>query len=109
MKSIRETDIQKAVCDYLAYKGYFFWRSNNIPAFQSDKYGSRFRAMPKYSMNGIADIIVIMDGGQAIFIEVKRPGGIQSFSQKQFENKCKEKGAKYYVLTDINQLKEIGL
>ena len=28
-----EAAIQTSICEYLAYKKYLFWRSNNIPAF----------------------------------------------------------------------------
>mgnify|MGYP001564961686 CR=1 FL=1 len=102
----KETDIQFAICEYLFVKKHFFWRSNTIPVF--DTKANRYRPMPKYSMTGIPDIIVIRDG---IFvgIEVKRPGGKLSDSQKVFKEKCLESGAEYYIVSSIDDVEKIGL
>ncbi len=62
-----EKDIQREICDYLALKGYFFWRSNNIPVFDKGK----FRAMPKYSLKGLPDI-QMLHNGKYIGLEIKR-------------------------------------
>jgi hypothetical protein len=102
-----ESEIQSVICDYLALRKHLFWRSNNIPVF--DKTRGSFRAMPKYSMPGLADITVITDGGFSIFLEVKRPKGKQSPDQIEFERLVKKKGGEYYLITDVMQLKEIGL
>lgn len=104
IKKIKETDIQRAVCDYLALKKYFFWRQNNNPIYSQ----GRMFAMPKYSMHGVPDIILIKDGF-FIGLEIKIPKGKQSQHQKEFQKKCKENGAEYYVITSVDQLKEIGL
>ena len=102
MKKILEKDIQLAICDYLALKGYkLFWRQNTTPVFEQ-KSGF-YRPMPKYSMKGVADIIIIKDG-KAIFIEVKRKGNKLSEAQEEFKAKCEMVGARYitaYSLDDI--------
>lgn len=102
-----ESAIQAAICDYLALKKLFFWRQNTAPTF--DKTKGVFRAMPKYAMKGVADIIVITDGGFAVFLEVKRPKGKQSEDQKLFEERCKKIGCEYYVVTSVDKVKELGL
>ena len=112
MKSIKsrvplESEIQNMLCEYLALKKRFFWRNNNIPVFDSKTRS--YRSMPKYAMKGVADIIVITDGGFVCFIEVKRPKGKQSEDQVEFERLCKKWGAEYHVIWSIEQLKEIGL
>lgn len=99
----RETDRQKDICDYLSYSGLFFWRQNTAPAFQSDKYGARFRAMPKYSLNGVPDIIVIRNG-KFIGLEVKTEIGKQSKFQKEFEEKCFAAGGEYYLVRNIDDV-----
>lgn len=112
MKNIepKETEIQLAVCEYLSYQmrqgKLMFWRQNTNAIF-STKTGS-FRAMPKYSMNGVSDIIVVRDGF-VIFLEIKRPSGKQSDNQKQFQDLVKKNGAEYWVIRDLDDLKEIGL
>lgn len=100
-----ESKIVSAICEYLSYKkNLLFWRQNNLPVFNGD----RFYAMPKYSMRGVPDIIVVKDGF-FIGIEVKNKKGKQSEHQKEFERKCKEAGGEYYVIKSIEEVKEIGL
>lgn len=102
----KESDIVRAACDYLAAKGYLFWRNNNVPIF--DPVRKIFRAMPKYTMKGLPDIIVIKDGF-FIGLEGKRKGKKQSPEQKEFERRCKEEGGEYYVFNSIEDLIEVGL
>ena len=59
----RESQIQSAVCDYLAYRRLFFWRQNNAPAVNKRDGAWSFRRMPKHSRRGVPDIIVVKDGG----------------------------------------------
>jgi len=99
-----EKEIQLAICDYLAYKHYFFWRQNVMPIYDKD----HFRAMPKYSKNGLPDIFLIKDG-QFIGIEVKRPKGKQSENQIIFERECKQNGGKYHVVTSLDDIVALGL
>jgi hypothetical protein len=81
-----ESEIQQAIGDYLTYRKVFFFRSNNIPPTYCDKAGNRqFRALPKYTMKGIPDIIAVRDGGQFIGIEVKGPKGKPSDDQLTLE------------------------
>lgn len=103
----KESEIQKAICDYLAYKNYFFWRSNNIPVFDPGKNGG-FRAMPKYSMKGIPDIIIVKNG-TVIFLEVKTPVGVMSDSQLEFQKKCILEKVNYHVVKSIDDVMLIGL
>jgi len=104
-----EKDIQNACCQYLELRRHFFWRQNTAPVVQKDASGWRFRAMPKYAMKGIPDIIVLTKGGYFVGIEVKRPGGKPSADQKEFAQRCQKIGAEYYIVTSVDQLKEIGL
>lgn len=103
---MKETDIQKAICDYLAYKHYFFWRQNTS-AILNHATG-KFKSMPKYSLNGIPDIILIKDG-QFIGLEVKMPKGVQSEHQKTFEKFCIRAGGKYHLVKSIEDVIKIGL
>ena len=103
-KKVLEKEIQLAICDYLSYRGHFFWRQNTMPVFSEGK----FRSMPKYSKNGVPDIILIKDG---IFIglEVKRPSGRLSEQQIAFQEEVTKAGGKYYVVTSIDDVQTIGL
>lgn len=72
MEKKLEKDIQREICDWLYSKGVFFWRENTIPVFQRDNRGARFRAMPKYAIKGLPDIMCVRDA-RFIGLEVKRP------------------------------------
>lgn len=107
---MKETDIQRTICDYLALKmkrgELMFWRQNNTPVY--DAINKRYKSMPMYAMLGIPDIIVIKDGW-FIGLEVKMKGGRQSPGQKEFERLCKGVGGEYHVVTDVRQVVEMGL
>ena len=106
-----EKDIQNAVCEYLERRGHFFYRQNNTPIFQKTGASSGFfRAMPKWSLKGIPDIIVIgKECGTFIGLEIKRPSGKQSPEQKLFQQRCIQNGAEYYIIRKVDDLIEIGL
>ncbi|HEV2630572.1 MAG TPA: hypothetical protein VGV41_18265 [Pseudolabrys sp.] len=102
----RETEIQASICDYLAYKRHFFFRSNNIPVF--DKARGAFRALPKHTPRGVADIIVVHIG-KPYFLEVKRPGTYQRPEQKEFQKAAEAAGALYAVVRSIDDIQALGL
>lgn len=101
-----EKDIQLAICDYLALKKYLFWRQNTGGVY--DAKAGFHRPMPKYAMNGVADILLIKDG-LFVGIEVKRPSGKQSDAQKEFERLLKENGGAYLIATSLEDVIKYGL
>lgn len=103
---MKESNVQSAICDYLALRKHFFSRINNVPVYDSAR--DRYRALPKHTMPGFPDIIVIKDGF-FVGLEVKGPGGRQSPEQKEFERACKAAGGEYYVVRSIDDVREIGL
>jgi hypothetical protein len=96
-----ESNILRAVCDYLAFKKYFFWRNNTTPVYDASLQS--FRRMPVYAMKGVPDIIVLHKG-RFIGIEVKKPGSYQSVEQKEFEIQCNRNGGSYFVVRSIDDL-----
>jgi hypothetical protein len=103
-----EIAVQSTIIDYLYLKKHFFVRLNNFPPSMMRNGQRVFRTMPKGSMKGLPDIMVITDGGFVVFIEVKDKGK-QSEDQKLFEARCKEKGCEYHVVRSLEDLKNIGL
>lgn len=101
----KESQIVSIICDYLAIKKYFFWRQNNIGVFN----GKEYRKMPRYSKNGVPDIIAVIDG-DFWGIEVKRPGGILSEDQKKFRDDLLRlgKSPNYYVVKSLDELIALG-
>lgn len=99
-----EKEIQLAICDYLAFKRYFFWRQNTAPIFDKGFY----RPMPKYSINGMPDIIVIIKG-KFVGLEVKRKGGKQSDNQKYFQGNLELSGGEYHIVSSLDDVIALGL
>lgn len=102
----REAEIQSAILEYLAARHHFFFRTNNIPVF--DKNRGAFRALPKHTPRGVADIIVV-HVGRPYFLEVKRPGPYQRPEQKEFQKRAEAAGALYAVVRSIEDLQALGL
>ena len=98
-----ERDIQMSICEYLAYKRFFFWRQNVNPIFDAKSGG--FRRMPAYSVNGVPDIIMIYKG-KFVGLEVKNEKGKQSESQKDFEKLCKSNGGYYKVVRSVGDVEQ---
>jgi hypothetical protein len=101
---VKETEIQAAICDYLAAKRVFFWRQNNVPVFAN----GHFRALPKHTPRGIPDIIAVKDG-RAIFLEVKTTKGRLSDDQAEFFRLATLAGAAYHVVRSIDDVQALGL
>jgi hypothetical protein len=104
----RESDIQSAICDCLAYRKHFFWRQNTSPTVQKSADGWSFRRMPKYAIRGVADITVV-HVGRPYFLEGKRVGAYQSAEQKEFQTRAEAAGALYAVVRSIEDVQRIGL
>lgn len=102
----KETDIQKQCLEALEKLGWFAWRNNSTGVFDASKRIYR-KAKSKYSINGVSDIIAIKKGVH-VFIEVKKPNGKQSESQKIFERNVTNNGGKYYIATCVNDIIEIN-
>jgi hypothetical protein len=101
-----ESEIQSAICDYLAAKRHFFWRQNTAPSF--DWKSNQFRRMPKHALKGVPDIILV-HVGRPYFLEVKRPKTYQSPEQKLFQQNAEAAGALYAVVRSIDDVQALGL
>ena len=108
MKAPLEKDIQSAICDYLSARRHFFWRQNTAPTIQKQGDQWAFRRMPKYSMRGVADIILVHTG-RPYFLEVKRPNTAQSPDQRAFQEQAEKAGALYAVVRSIDDVQALGL
>jgi hypothetical protein len=106
-KTASESNTVAAICEYLTYKKAFFWRNNNTPIY--DPTNQRFRAMPKYTMKGIPDIIVIRPGGLFCRLEVKTEKSRLSKEQEIFSNEVRDVGGEYHLVRGIDDVQRIGL
>ena len=106
MRKRSESDIVRAVCDYLQCKGYFFWRQNNGAVFDPTK--KIFRRKAVFVMNGVPDIL-LLHMGKLIGLECKMEKGKQSDDQKLFQERMVKAGGHYYLVRSTDDLVAIGL
>jgi len=105
-KKVHEKDIQREICDWLSTMPVFFWRSNNVPVFQQDRYGARFRKLPKYTPKGLPDIL-ILHKGLFIGLEVKVPDYWKiTDDQIKMKDNFINNGGSYYVVTSLQEAKD---
>ena len=99
----KESEIQKAILDYLALKKIWHMRLNTGAMSGSHK-GKRW--FVKFGKPGMADILatIVVNGILRVYwIEVKRPGGKQSAAQLEFQAEVYEQGHNYLVVESLEQ------
>lgn len=102
---VLESQIQKEICEFLEFQGFFFWRSNNVPVFAMSNDGvRRFRSLPKHTPRGLPDIMVVTKTGKFIGVEVKRPGSKLRPEQAEFGAKLVMNNAEFYVVHSVAEL-----
>lgn len=107
-KAPLEKFVQRAICDWLHLKGYFFWRANNVPTlgrFGADG-SARFRNLPKYTPRGIADILIV-NSGELIALEVKREGALLRPEQAEFGVNIAKNGGSYHVVHSLEEVIQV--
>ncbi len=97
---MKESDIQKAIIQYLTIKKIFHYRQNS-GAFKTEK-----GFMRAASVNGLPDIVVIKDGIY-IGLEVKTPKGKQQESQKHIQNEITKAGGLYFVVKSLDDVRKV--
>lgn len=108
MKKRTENDVVKACLQWLEAHGWFCWRQNTLPVYDSTL--KRFR---KFSgLKGVSDIIALKDhpthtcGGLAWFIECKLDKGRQSPEQAEFQRNVEACGHKYTLARSVDDLEQ---
>jgi hypothetical protein len=101
-----EGDVQRAICDYLAYRGYLFSRTNNMPVYDTGR--KAFRALPKYTRKGWPDIC-LLTSGMFYAIECKSSTGKLSPEQKMLGEEIEAHGGIYIVARSISDVQAQGL
>jgi hypothetical protein len=103
---MKETDLQRAICDYLALKGHFFSRTNNAPIFDTRR--KAFRVPPKYTRKGWPGICLIKSG-TFYGIEVKSEVGKLSLEQERMRDDIEKNGGVYIVARGVEDVQREGL
>lgn len=91
----KESEVQRAILDYLELRGIFHYRNNSGAFKREDGHFYRFGAV------GSPDIVCVIKG-YFIGLEVKSPTGSQSADQKQFQSHLEKAGGFYFVVRSID-------
>lgn len=90
-----ETEIQKEILDWLAQRGYFCWRNQNMP--------TRRRQNLKHVLRGMPDIFILADG-VFIGVEVKTDEGKLSKEQIERGDEIHKHKGRYIVVRSLQEL-----
>ncbi len=96
----KESEIQKAILEYLKLKGYFCWR-NNSGAFKTERGG-----FYRMGIKGAPDIFLIKEG-RFIGLEVKTRLGTLSEAQEAFKVALEAAGGTYLIVRSLDDVTPI--
>ena len=99
MVKIKESDIQKAILEYLHYRGIYAWRNHTTGI-----YNAKGGGFIPTGMQGVADILGILEGGRFLAIEVKTEKGKTTENQDNFLKMIDEKGGLSFVARSIEDV-----
>ncbi len=98
---IPERAIQGQILQYLHYRGIKAYRINAGMIPTGEK---RSRRMIRLAPKGFSDIMGVMPGGRAIFVECKAKGGKLSQFQEMFLDEMRQQGAVCIVARSIDDV-----
>jgi hypothetical protein len=99
----KEALLQSKIVQFLQSIGVFFFSCPN-EAKRSPALASRMKALGMRS--GVADLVALLPGGKAVFLEVKTDSGKQSDMQKLFQQRVESLGFSYYVVRSIEDVRK---
>lgn len=97
---MKEQELQKQILDYLRLNKFFAFKVYNQGIYDQARHCYR-----TIETKGISDIIAIKDGA-VLFIECKKPGGVQSEHQKEFQKQIEAKGGVYIIVRSLKIVEE---
>lgn len=93
----KESDVQRAILDWLAYHHVFHYRNNSGGFKDTNQHFYRFGAL------GSPDIVCVVNG-RYVGIEVKASDGRQSDAQKEFQVRLEAAGGLYILAKSIDDI-----
>lgn len=67
-----EKEVENLILEYLWSKGIYAWKNQSTGVYDPTKKVFR-KSKSKFQINGVSDILGILDGGRLLAIEVKKP------------------------------------
>ena len=99
---IKESDIQKAILQFLKAKNILHWRVNLGAVMHNINGKMIFRKNP---MRGFPDIAGVVEG-RMFAIEVKSLNGKMSEPQIEWKDKLESNGVKYIIATSVEDIEK---
>jgi hypothetical protein len=101
-----EAEIQRAILAWLAGVKVLCWRSNS-GSMTAPATATTARRFVRFSgAVGLSDISMVLPGGRAGFIEVKRPGGKLTEKQQGFIDRINRAGGLAFVAKDVLEVQK---
>ena len=102
----QESLIQAAIVKYLQSRKLWFCSIANEAAGKDAAI--RMAKMKTLGLrSGAPDLLVFLDGGRLVCLEVKKEKGFQSPAQKHFEAQLQSLGFEYYVVRSVEDVQGV--
>jgi hypothetical protein len=103
-RSNEEEVLQRTVVAHLRLRAVSdcIWYAVPNGEKRSKTTGARLKMMGVVA--GVADLAFVLPDGRAAFIEVKKAGGVQSKTQREFEKRCNGMGVPYLLSSNLDEI-----
>lgn len=102
---VKESDLQKAILQYLLYRGVYCWANKTQGTY--DPIRKHFRTF--HGLKGVSDILGVLPTGRFLAIEVKTPIGKLTDDQERFIDRINDTGGFAFVARSIQDVEKIFL
>ena len=100
---MKESVIQQQICDYLSAAGYFYFSVPN--EHYNISHGQRTQLKKMGLTPGIPDLVVCLENGRVIFLEVKTAKTGLTGSQPFIHLALQKKGHTVYIVRSVEDVK----
>ena len=104
---MKESDLQKAIVEYLDLMGVFYFAVNNEMAGGGKQAKIRMAHFKAMGLRAGASDLVLVLRGKVVFVEVKTEKGRQSESQKRFQMVVEELGHRYEIVRSVYDVERV--
>lgn len=99
-----EGELVKACLHFLHLRGILAWRCNSGATVAEHKGKRRF--IKYQSINGVSDILAVLDGGKILAVECKNPGNKPSPDQASFLEGVASRGGVAVVAYSVDDVEK---
>ena len=104
---MKESDLQKAIVEYLDLMGVFYFAVNNEMAGGGKQAKIRMAHFKAMGLRAGASDLVLVLREKVVFMEVKTEKGRQSESQKRFQVVVERLGHVYKIVRSVRDVEEV--